>query len=166
MNMNLDQLQKMVRGREAWCATVEGVTNSLTQLGDWTAIATTCSSYRISYLNDGSSVNPPSSSGQNSWSHLWLFSFLSTSNSWPVKRTHPSKYLQALSTSLNFCYYFCGSHSHHLSRKLFLWSPNWSPCFYLWILCSQFSEIIFSCPLFVQTFQLLLLSLRAEVKRL
>ena len=101
MNMNLGKLQELVRDREAWCATVQGVTNNPTKLGDWTAVATTCSSYRISYLNDGSSVNPPSSSGQNSWSHLWLFSFLSTSNSWPVIRTHPSKYLQALSTSIS-----------------------------------------------------------------
>ena len=61
----------------------------------------------------------------------------------PVIRTPPSKYLQALSTSLSFCHDFCGSHNHHLSCTLFPWSPNWSPCVYLWILCSQFSEIMF-----------------------
>ena len=33
-DMNLGQLQEMVRGREAWCATVHGVTNSRIQLGD------------------------------------------------------------------------------------------------------------------------------------
>ena len=34
MNMNLGKLQEMVRDREAWCATVHGVTKSYTQLGD------------------------------------------------------------------------------------------------------------------------------------
>ena len=34
MNMNLGKLQELVRDREAWCATVQGVTNSPTQLGD------------------------------------------------------------------------------------------------------------------------------------
>ena len=39
MDMNLGKLQKMVRDREAWLATVHGVTKSLTKLGDWTAKA-------------------------------------------------------------------------------------------------------------------------------
>ena len=34
MDMNLGKLQKMVRDREAWLATVHGVTKSLTKLGD------------------------------------------------------------------------------------------------------------------------------------
>ena len=34
MEMNLGKLQKMVRDREAWLATVHGVTKSLTKLGD------------------------------------------------------------------------------------------------------------------------------------
>ena len=34
MNMKLGKLQEMVRDREAWCATVHGVTKSYTQLGD------------------------------------------------------------------------------------------------------------------------------------
>ena len=34
MDMNLGKLQEMVRDREAWCATVHGVTKSYTQLGD------------------------------------------------------------------------------------------------------------------------------------
>ena len=34
MNMNLSKLWKMVREREAWCATVCGVTKSQTRLGD------------------------------------------------------------------------------------------------------------------------------------
>jgi len=34
MNMNLGKLQELVRDREAWCATVQGVTNNPTKLGD------------------------------------------------------------------------------------------------------------------------------------
>ena len=34
MNMNLGKLQKMVRDRKAWCATIHGVTKSYARLGD------------------------------------------------------------------------------------------------------------------------------------
>ena len=34
MDMNLRKLQEMVKDREAWCATVHGVTKSQTQLSD------------------------------------------------------------------------------------------------------------------------------------
>ena len=34
MNMNLGTLWEMVRDREAWCATVHGVTDNQTRLGD------------------------------------------------------------------------------------------------------------------------------------
>ena len=34
MDMNLGKLQEIVRGREAWCATVHGVTESWTRLSD------------------------------------------------------------------------------------------------------------------------------------
>ena len=34
MDMNLGQLQEMVRDREVWCATVLGVAKSWTRLGD------------------------------------------------------------------------------------------------------------------------------------
>ena len=34
MDMNLSKLQEMVKHREAWCATVHGVTKSQTQLSD------------------------------------------------------------------------------------------------------------------------------------
>ena len=36
MGMNLSKLQKIVKDREAWHATVHGVTKSWTQLSDWT----------------------------------------------------------------------------------------------------------------------------------
>ena len=36
MDMNLNKPQEIVKDREAWCATVHGVTKSQTQLSDWT----------------------------------------------------------------------------------------------------------------------------------
>ena len=36
MDMNLSKLWEMVRGREAWCATVHGFAKSQTLLGSWT----------------------------------------------------------------------------------------------------------------------------------
>ena len=35
-NMNLEKLQEMMRGREAWRVAVHGIANSWTWLGDWT----------------------------------------------------------------------------------------------------------------------------------
>ena len=40
MDMNLGKLQETVKDREAWRATVLGLTKSQTQLGDWTATTT------------------------------------------------------------------------------------------------------------------------------
>ena len=36
MDMNLNKLQQIVKGREAWCAAVHGVTKSQTRLSTWT----------------------------------------------------------------------------------------------------------------------------------
>ena len=46
MNMNLGKLQEMVKDREAWRATVQGVAKTQTWLGDWTII-TRMYRYRI-----------------------------------------------------------------------------------------------------------------------
>ena len=39
MNMNINKLQEVVKDREAWCATVHGVTKSQTRLSNSTTAA-------------------------------------------------------------------------------------------------------------------------------
>ena len=50
MDMSLSKLQKMMKNRRAWCAAVQGVTKSWTQLSDWTTTTTGIRICLISFL--------------------------------------------------------------------------------------------------------------------
>ena len=50
MDLSLSELQQLVMVREAWCATIHGVTNSWTQLSNWTELILPCTVYLISVL--------------------------------------------------------------------------------------------------------------------
>ena len=56
-DMNLGKLQEMVRDREAWCAVVQGVAKSQTQLGNWTTTTTVFNSCMMHhYIQRGHKV--------------------------------------------------------------------------------------------------------------
>ena len=46
-DMTLSRLQELMMDREAWCATVHGVTKSWTQLSDWTELLTRSSVHQF-----------------------------------------------------------------------------------------------------------------------
>ena len=50
MDMSLSKLQEMVKGREAWCAAVHGVTKNWTWLSKWTEVNISIKKKRI-YAN-------------------------------------------------------------------------------------------------------------------
>ena len=67
MDMNLGKLQEMVRDREAQCAAVHGVTNSCTQLGDWTTTTSQVFVLAILYLGEGNGTPLQYSCLLNPW---------------------------------------------------------------------------------------------------
>ena len=56
MDMSLSELWKLVMGREAWRAAIHGVTNSQTQLSDWTELNWTDGSSFSSFLRNPHTV--------------------------------------------------------------------------------------------------------------
>ena len=67
MNMSLSKLQKLVMDREAWRASVYGVTKSQTRLSDWTELMVR-GEQKWANRKGAKEVLPRPSSDQNSWS--------------------------------------------------------------------------------------------------
>ena len=81
MDMNLSKLQEIVKDRDAWCATVHGVTKSQTQLSDWTAttIFLSFNIYLISHSHwTGWYWRPTKSKGTipGMWIQVYLYQLL------------------------------------------------------------------------------------------
>ena len=81
VDMSLSKLQELVKGREAWCAAVPGVTKSQTRLRDWTTTYLHQSSLKILWrrkwqptpvLLPGKSHGQTSLMGYSSWGHKEL----------------------------------------------------------------------------------------------
>ena len=89
VDMNLSKLQEMVKDREAWHATVNGVTKSQTQLSDWTpppmvnsslAKRQECKMGKVSSANGAGKVGHECASWvasvmSNSFATLWTVSY-------------------------------------------------------------------------------------------
>ena len=52
MGMGLSKLQDLMMNREAWCATVHGVTEHRTRLSDWTELIFSLSHILVSFVTD------------------------------------------------------------------------------------------------------------------
>ena len=63
MNMSFSKFQEMVIDREAWCATVHGVTKSWTWLSNWTTTATSAQ------------LQMPVLTSEESWNIFTLFNY-------------------------------------------------------------------------------------------
>ena len=83
MDMNLSKLWEIVKVREAWCATVHGVTKSQTRLSNWTTIGSASCGAHIPGRRE---LRYPSSFGRgkdgvaNTWGHLLLLFHTWSSN--------------------------------------------------------------------------------------
>ena len=59
MDMNLSELQELVVDREAWCAVIDGIAKSRTQLSNWTEL----NIFYDPYAQKKYKVIPPSHGG-------------------------------------------------------------------------------------------------------
>ena len=68
MNMSLSKLGEMVKGREAWCAAIHGVTKNWTWLSDWTTTFPLIS-VGAAEGTDSKEVKPVNPK----WNQSWIF---------------------------------------------------------------------------------------------